>query len=173
MTTLATAFLVYGPTAAGKSTFAKKLSAERNAVRFAVDEWMHGLFGDDKPETMDVAWVMPRVARCQSRIWACSVQILATGTDVVLEMGLLRAHDRHRMQSVVEDAGYRAAFCFVDADRQVRRQRALQRNVDRGDTYSFDVTPGMFDAMETIFEHPNAAELRRSQVITEENTHAK
>lgn len=80
MTPNPTAYLIYGPTAAGKSTCARKLATEKKAVRFVIDEWMHALFGDDRPEKMDLAWVMSRVARCWSRIWATCTQILAAGT---------------------------------------------------------------------------------------------
>ena len=166
-----TAHLIYGPTASGKSTYARTLASQRNAVRFAIDEWMHALFGDDKPEKMDMSWVMPRVARCQSRIWSTSLQILASGTDVVLELGLLREKDRDRMKSLVEEAGHKVSFSFIDADLQVRKQRVLQRNLEKGDTYSFDVTPTMFDAMELYFERPTATELGGSRVITEECNH--
>jgi predicted kinase len=166
-----TAHLIYGPTAAGKSTYARKLAAQKQAVRFAIDEWMHALFAPDKPAKMDMAWVMPRVARCQARIWDTSKQILATGNDVVLELGLLRAQDRDSMRSLVEAAGFATSFCFVDADLQVRRNRVVQRNADKGETYSFDITPAMFEFMETCFERPNAAELSRSQAIFESMPH--
>jgi predicted kinase len=166
-----TAYLIYGPTAAGKSTYARKLASEKQAVRFAVDEWMHALFAPDKPEKLDMAWVMPRVARCQAHIWATSQQTLAVGKDVVLEPGLLRANDRDRMRSLVEAAGYQAVFHFVDADLPLRRQRVVQRNAEKGDTYSFDVTPAMFDFMESYFERPTALELARSTVITQGENH--
>lgn len=165
MPTCQTAHLVYGPTAAGKSTYARQLAVERNAPRFAIDEWMHALFGEDLPEKLDLSWIMPRVARCQARIWASSLQILDCGTDVVLELGLQRAQDRERFQALVEAAGHRVEFSFVDADRELRRQRVLQRNLQKGDTYTFDVTPAMFEAMEPYFERPGEQELARSRVI--------
>ena len=167
MTNSQTVHLIYGPTAAGKSTYAKALATEHNAVRFAIDDWMHSLYSQDMTDTMNMEWVMSRVARCQSRIWATCLEILATGTDVVLELGLLREQDRDRMQSMVEEVGHKVSFSFVDADLQVRKQRVLQRNMNKGDTYSFNVTPAMFDAMEGYFERPSQRELGRSVVIAE------
>lgn len=162
-----TVYLIYGPTAAGKSTYAQALAIETNAVCFAIDDWMHSLYGDDKPERMDMAWIMPRVARCQHRIWSTCLQILASGTDVVLELGLLREMDRDRMKSVVEEAGYAVSFSFVDADLEVRKQRVMRRNTNKGNTFSFNVTPAMFDAMETYFERPTERELGRSRLVSE------
>jgi predicted kinase len=157
-----TAHLIYGPTAAGKSTYARQLAAKVNGVRFAIDDWMHALFGPDLPERPDMAWVMSRVARCQQQIWSSSLQILGTGTPVVLELGLLRPEDRARAQARVEAAGHTAQFHFADAPLAMRRQRVWQRNANKGETYAFDITPGMFDAMESIFEPPTAQELAAS-----------
>lgn len=167
-----TVYLVYGPVAAGKSTYARQLSAEKNAIRFAIDEWMHALFGEDKPEKMEMAWAMQRVARCEARIWSTCTQILASGRDVVLELGLMREKDRDRVKCLVEAAGHMVVFYFVDAEREVRQQRVLRRNAEKGDTYSFEVTPAMFDAMEMYFERPTENELRHSTKILEEMKHA-
>lgn len=160
-----TAHLIYGPTAAGKSVYARRLAAETHGVRFAIDEWTHALFGADLPEQMDLSWVMPRVARCQLQIWSVARQILDTGTDVVLELGLLRKSDRDVVRVQVEQAGHVPLFHFVDADVSIRRQRVLQRNEDKGETYSFDVTPEMFEAMEVHFERPTESELSGLQLV--------
>jgi len=172
MTNVQTVYLVYGPVGAGKSTYARELAADRNAIRFAIDDWMHTLFGDDRPQQMDLVWAMTRVARCEARIWATCQEILASGRDVVLEIGAMRATDRERLKSIVEAAGHRLALCFVDADREVRRQRVLQRNREKGDTYTFEVTPAMFDAMETYFERPDETELGSTTRISGESRNA-
>ena len=64
-----TAHLIYGPTAAGKSTLAQQMAAQINGVRFAIDEWMHAMFAEDMPDALEMRWVMSRVARCQNHIW--------------------------------------------------------------------------------------------------------
>ena len=152
------AHVIYGPVAAGKSTFAIRLATERNAVRFAVDDWMHTLFAPDLRSDIDMAWALDRVARCQAMIGRLAHQILATGRDVVLELGLMREEDRARARASIEAAGHQVAFYFVDADVATRRQRVAHRNVERGATYSFEVTPGMFEAIERQFERPTARE---------------
>jgi len=157
--------VITGPTAAGKSTYALRLAVDTNGVRFAIDEWMHALFSPDMPATMDMAWAMTRVLRCQAQIWSVARQILAAGNDVVLEPGLLRKADRDAFSAKVEAAGHCARFYFVDAELSVRRQRVLQRNAQKGATYSFDVTPRMFEAMEAYFERPSEDEMARMNLV--------
>lgn len=89
-----TAQLICGPTAAGKSTYAVQLATELNGVRLSVDEWMHTMFSAILPEQIDMASVLPRVGRCQAQVWSVANQILATGTSVVLGLGLLRGSNR-------------------------------------------------------------------------------
>ena len=166
-----TLHLVYGPVAAGKSTYARKLSAEVNAIRFAIDEWMHALFEADRPDKLDMAWIVPRVGRCRTMIWSMCSQVLASGRDVVLEIGLMRETERAAMKSLVDESGHGCAFHFVDAPRNVRLTRTLQRNHEKGPTYSFDVTPAMFEAMELHFERPTQREMGHTMTVTP-NAHA-
>lgn len=69
------------------------------------------------------------------------------------------------MNAKVEDAGYVVVFHFVDADLPTRRQRALHRNAEKGEAYSFNVTPEIFEAMESYFERPTESELLCSQLV--------
>ena len=57
-------------------------------------------------------------------------------------------------------------FHFIDAELAIRRQRVLQRNEEKGDTYSFHVTPEMFEAMESYFERARESELLRSRFVS-------
>lgn len=46
------------------------------------------------------------------------------------------------------------------AGHPVRRQRVLQRNVEQGETYSFDVTGPIFDVVDARFEPPSTSEFQ-------------
>jgi hypothetical protein len=43
----------------------------------------------------------------------------------------------------------------------------LLRNVEKGATYSFEVTPQMFEAMEAFFERPSDEEVARLNIARE------
>lgn len=151
--------IIYGPQGAGKTTFARQLSSQTKAVCFSIDEWMTGLFGADQPQTLSLEWVLERVRRCEARIWQVCTAILATGGTVVLDLGLLRQQDRSRFVELARARDFQFTLHFVDAPLELRKQRVLNRNLERGDTFSLHVTPQMFDFMEGIYQAPDAAEL--------------
>ena len=45
----ATLYLIHGYIASGKMTYAKKLEAETDAIRFTLDEWMVNFYGANPP----------------------------------------------------------------------------------------------------------------------------
>ena len=163
---MATIHLVYGPQGAGKSTYARRLGAERNLVRFSIDEWMGQLYGPDLPKPMNFAWIMQRVRRCEHRIWATATDIAKTGSDVVLDLGFMKVKSRDEFLERGRSDGHASQLHFVDAPHAVRRARVLTRNVEKGETFAFEVTAPMFDFMEREFEAPTAQELSLS-IVTE------
>ena len=153
--------MVFGPLGAGKSTFARQLNAEVTGVRFSIDEWMNELYGPDLPKPMNLAWIMARVQRCEAHIWKTALQVLGAGRDVVLDQGFMSEADRTRIRLLAGQAGYQVSSYFIDATPQLRRERVMQRNSEKGETYAFEVTGPMFDFMESRFEHPSPQELEQ------------
>ena len=89
-----TLHLIYGPQGAGKSTRAGELARIHRALPLAIDDWMGPLFGPDVPRPMDLAWVMDRVQRCESRIWLTAEAALRAGCAVVLDLGFMKRAQR-------------------------------------------------------------------------------
>ncbi|MNP37858.1 hypothetical protein D3C76_1313300 [compost metagenome] len=58
--------------------------------------------------------------------------------------------DRTQIRLQAHNAGYEVLSHFVNADKPLRRERVLQRNLEKGATYSFEITAQMFEAMEKI-----------------------
>jgi predicted kinase len=150
--------LVIGPVGAGKSTFAERLARERSAVRLTLDEWMVTLFRPDRPEAGLVSWYRERAQRCIEQIWKVCLLLTARGDDVVLEIGLLRREERERFYERVSEQGLPLTIHVLDAARDVRRARVLQRNRDRGPTYSMDVPPEIFELASDLWQAPDSDE---------------
>jgi predicted kinase/uncharacterized glyoxalase superfamily protein PhnB len=150
--------LVVGPVGAGKSTFARQLARDRRALRLALDEWMAELFTPDRPETGRREWYVERRQRCQERMWAVARATADAGTEVVLELGLLRRDERERFYRVIEDAGFRLVVHVLDAPRDVRRERVMRRNLVQGETFSMVVPPEFFELASDLWESLPPAE---------------
>lgn len=150
--------LVIGPTGCGKSTFARELSERQGAVRFCVDEWMTVLFGPDRPDDTGRAWHAQRVERCSEHIWTISLDVLKLGVDVTLEIGLTQRAARHAFYERVDARKCELTVHVLDAPPDVRWGRVQLRNIDRGPTFSMEITREMFDFAEAMWEPPEETE---------------
>ena len=157
--------LVFGPVGAGKSTYARALATREAGVRFSIDDWMHELFAPDMVTLLDFGWIMARVRRCEQRIRATALDVLRSGTPVVLDLGSMLAADRASLRDWAAAQGHRMHDHFVHAPADVREERVRTRNATRGETFSFEVTPMMFAFMEQRFEPPVGAELQAAAVV--------
>ena len=155
----ATLNVIFGPCAAGKTTYAHALARRENAVPFVLDEWGARLFGPDFRGPIEFAWMLERLGRCNQLIWSTAADVLAAGTSVVLDVGAMRRADRERIRQIAEEKGLSPQWHFVDAPQDVRRARVAGRNAAKGETFVMEVTPEMFERLEAIYEPPAPSEL--------------
>jgi predicted kinase len=154
----ATLNVIFGPCAAGKTTYAHALARRENAVPFVLDEWGARLFGPDLQGPIEFAWMLERLARCNGLIWSTAEAVLAAGTSVVLDTGGMRRADRDRIRQMAEAKNLSVQWHFVDAPQAVRRARVADRNAAKGETFVMEVTPEMFEMLEAVYEPPAPAE---------------
>ena len=146
--------IISGPQGAGKSTYARQLTLEKQGVCFSIDDYMIKLYGPEMIQPLDFSWVMERVARCHNLIWETSVNIVRNSGIAVLDLGLMKNEQRERFLQLAESAGVAIQQHFVDAPLEVRKERVMKRNQLRDQNFSFEVTPEMFLFMESQFEYP-------------------
>ena len=158
--------LVVGPLGAGKSTYAAELAERLGGVVFSIDAWMKDLYGPDVQADTALAWVRPRVRRCEARIWITALALARRGVPAVLDVAGLTAADRQRFREWARDADVPMPCHYLDASRELRRARVAQRNAHGGPTFVFVVTPAMFDHMDGLFEPPAPAELGDMHVVS-------
>lgn len=151
--------LIIGPVGAGKSTFARTLSEELGAVRLTLDAWMATLYGDDERPPDRMAWYGARVERCLGVIRELASQLVAVGTPVILEIGLIQREARERFYAWVDANAYALSVYVVDAPREVRRARVLARNAEQGATFSMVVPEAIFELASDLWEPPEGAEV--------------
>ena len=151
--------VIFGPIGAGKTTYAHALARREGAVVFVLDEWGARLFGPDVSGPLDFGWMRERLGRCDALIWSTATAVLAAGTSVVLDLGLMNRASRERMRQRAQAAGLSPRWHFVDAPQEVRRARVAGRNTAKGETFVREVPPEMFDLIEGLYEAPTPAEL--------------
>ena len=79
-------FLTVGLPGVGKTTAAKHIAEERRILRLTPDEWMAPLFGEsDADGRRDIL---------EGRMIWTALQVLASGSSVVLDFGCWSAEER-------------------------------------------------------------------------------
>jgi predicted kinase len=152
--------LLEGPVGAGKSTFAKSLAEQEQTIHIALDEWFARLFSPDRPDGEWIPWYVERKSRLLELIWSHSQEILASGTNVILELGLIQRAGRLAFYRRAIDAGVDLQVHVLDAPRELRRERVKRRNTEKGETFSMVVPDQVFEMASDLWEAPDDAELK-------------
>jgi predicted kinase len=156
--------LIEGPVGAGKSTFALSLSARVGGVHIALDAWFARLFSPDRPSTELMPWYIERKARLLDHIWNHAQALLACGIPPVLELGLVQRRSREDFYVRARDAGVDLALYLLVASREVRRERVMRRNVEKGPTFSMIVPPPFFEMASDVWEEPDELEIAEHRI---------
>ena len=150
--------LVEGPVGSGKSTFAKSLALQTNGVHIPLDEWFSRLFSPDRPEVNLMLWYAERKKRLHELIWSHARDILASGTDAILELGLIERQARIEFCQRVSGEGAELVVHVLDLPREIRRERVRRRNIEKGPTFSMVVPDPFFEIASNMWEAPDEAE---------------
>lgn len=156
--------LIEGPVGAGKSTYSAALAGRTQGVHIALDEWFAALFSPDRPGSDFIAWYMQRKERLLDLIWSHSRRVLASDTDVILELGLIQRHGRVEFCRRVQDEGVELAVYVLDAPLEVRHARVQRRNTDKGTTFAMVVPDHVFEMASRLWEAPDELECSEYQI---------
>lgn len=160
-----TIHLIEGPVGAGKSTFAFRLSRERNAPRLVLDDWMARLFRPDRPEEGLWPWYQERKERCIEQIREVTEELLDLDSDVVLELGLVQQAARRAFYERCDAAGRELRVYLLDAPREERRERVRRRNAEQGATFAMVVNDEVFEQASDAWEAPDEQEIAERAIV--------
>lgn len=150
--------MLIGPVGAGKTTVGRRLAACQPAVFLDLDTWMAQLFGDDpRPASGVIEWYLERRARCVGALWVVATEIAAVGSDVVLELGLVREAERVAMYEKARLKDLSVTIRLLDAPRAVRRERVAARNAEAA-PFTQTIPMEMFELASDAWEPPSEAE---------------
>ncbi len=152
---MATLLLMCGLPGSGKTTLAKRLEREREALRLTPDEWIARLFGQSlTPPALD--WCRDPVEAVQ---WGVAERALRLGVNVVLDFGLWSRAEREEFRARAARLGAASELHFLDVPRAELSSRLAARNAELPPD-AFLVTEAQLEAWWNVFEPPDADELR-------------
>ena len=122
---MATLFITCGVPGAGKTTVAKRLEREHNALRLTPDDWLRELL-PTQPTGVDA----PTRAAIEELHWATARRALEIGCNVVLDYGLWGRSERDRFRSEAHALGAQVVLYFLDPSREEVMRRLALRNAD-------------------------------------------
>lgn len=159
--------LIVGNTGAGKTTYSNNLKTKNNGVIFSIDKWNNTLFLPDKKPTDGLEWFLERIDRAEKVMMNLIEQLEDSNTDAILDLGLSKFEHREKFRKFAQSKDYQLTLHFLDISKEIRLNRVMKRNDEKGETFEFEVTKENFDFMESWFEKPTNEEMKNGIVITE------
>lgn len=121
-----TLFLTVGLPCVGKTTAARRIEVEHDALRLTKDEWVKALYGDDNPPSAgDVI---------EGRLIEIGLRALELGNNVVIDYGLWSRNERSALRQAAADLGAVVEMCYFELTPAEQRRRLDQRQADAATT---------------------------------------
>lgn len=139
--------LVCGLPGSGKTTLAKQLEKERNAIRFCPDEWLQ--------ELGISLWDADARAKLEQRFWRLAQDIALGGSTAILENGFWSKAERDEYLKVARERGFGVELRALFVPKEETRRRLSARGMEGDD----QILSEKLDEYYELFETPTKAEL--------------
>jgi len=138
----------------GKTTYAKKIEAQSNAVRFTSDEWLLPLFGE---ANMDREVYDSKVTFLETQFKNLAESFLKNNVDVIMDFGGWSKSERDQMRVWASALNCELSMVYFDTEFEVCKSRALKRTEQKTENnYMFDEQT--IDTLFGFFEVPQKDE---------------
>ena len=145
-----TLFLAVGLPATGKTTAARRIEVEHDALRLTKDEWMKALYGADNPSSAsDVI---------EGRLVEVALRALELGANVVLDFGLWGRDERSALRQAAAERGAHVDMRYFELRSEEQRRR-LDRRLDLAPHTTWPISDSEIATWAAIINIPTSAEL--------------
>lgn len=147
-----TVLLLCGLPGCGKTTFARRLASERDAVILGHDERMVARHGTNPPAEKFAAFAR----EITEERWAEAARAVADGRDVILDWGFWTRAERDDARRRAAAIGADTVLYLVECDDAVARARTLARTAAGGRV--LEINGAAWDVFRARFEPPTSDE---------------
>lgn len=151
-----TLFLTVGLPATGKTSAARRIEIERNALRLTKDEWVKALYAHENPTSAsDVI---------EGRLIEIGLRALELGINVVIDYGLWGRDERSALRTAAADRGASVEMYYFEMSAAEQRRRTDQRQADEPHT-TWPMSDEELAEWACIIQVPTRGELDGSEPI--------
>ena len=151
-----TLFLTVGLPGTGKTTEARRIEVEEQALRLTKDEWVKALYGhENPPAAQDVI---------EGRLIQVGLRALELGTNVVIDYGLWSRDERAALRQAAGDLGAAVEVRYLEVSPAEQRRRLDRRQAEAPGT-TWPMTDEELAAWAATIEVPTPGELDGSEPV--------
>jgi predicted kinase len=151
-----TLFLTVGLPSTGKTTAARRIEVEHDALRLTKDEWVKALYGQENPPSaQDVI---------EGRLVDIGLRALELGATVVIDFGLWGRDERSALRQAAADRGVLVELLYFETTPAEQRRRLDQRQAEAPHT-TWPMSDEELAEWAAAIDVPTAGELDGSEPI--------
>jgi len=148
------AYVICGFIGAGKTTFARKLEHETNAIRITKDEWIIRIFGNKVTFDKNFERYDKNITELATDI---AFKILKSGKDVIIDEGFWVKSQRDDIKKKIQQVGAKPILYYVECPVEKMKERVVNRS-NNPPLDSFEINEEMFDSYLKYWEPPTVEE---------------
>lgn len=148
------AYVICGFIGAGKTTFARKLEKETEAIRITKDEWVIKVFGNKITSDSNFAEYDRNITELAKDT---TFGILKSGGDVIIDEGFWVKSQRDDIKKRILEIGAMPIFYYVEYPIEKMRERVVNRS-ENPPIDAFEISGEMFDKYLKYWEPPTEEE---------------
>jgi len=139
---------------AGKSTKSKQVSQDRNAVLISEDDWLSTLYPDQITTFEDY---LHYSSLLKPLVKAHVVNILQTGTDVVMDFPVNTVNQRKWFKELLSEANAPNELIYLNVSNDICLKQIAKRRIELPERSIYD-TESMFNKVTKYFQEPKQSE---------------
>ena len=153
---MAKVILICGKICCGKTTYSQKICKEDNAVLLSVDEITLDVLGGNLGENHD-----EYVKKVKLFLLKKSVEIVKSGTSVVLDWGFWTKTERENTKAFYLDNGIETEMHYLDISEEQWQRNIKKRNAEvlAENTSAYYVDDGLIHKFNSVFMMPEKDEI--------------